>query len=501
MIRFAWQPLPGPQAALLTCPVDEIFFGGARGGGKTDGMLGKFGKKAGRYGADAVGVFFRKTREDLREAIARSQQIYGPIGAKYADQKKEWTFPNGARLKFQYLENDRDADNYQGHNYTDLFFEELQHWADPAPVNKLRATLRSAAGIPCQFHATGNPGGVGHQWVKKRYINPCPVGWKILKETFANPFTGEKIDTSRIFIPSRLTENRYTNTPEYIARLHQVGSEKLVRSWVLGDWSVVEGAFFDKWSRQMILRPFTPPPEWSRFLSGDWGYAKPFSFGWWCVAGEDTRLETVDGAFAKIKRGALIRYREWYGAEEDAQGETIPNKGLRLEAEAVAEGVLKRMGDDTAEAFRGSVLDPSAFARDGGPSIAERMFGEGVRFRRADNKRVGVRGAMGGWDHMRSMMRSETLFCTADCVDSIRTIPALQHDANRAEDLDTDAEDHAADDWRYAVMSRAKAAKVPETEEGRTKAGLQELSQGREITFNDLRDRISRRREENVGLY
>jgi hypothetical protein len=200
-------------------------------------MLGKFATKAARYGEHCVGVFFRRSREDLKEAIERSRQIYGLIGAKWSEQKKWWTFPNGARLKFEYLDRDADADNYQGHNYTDVFFEELTHWADPTPVNKLRATLRSATNVPCQFHATGNPGGPGHQWVKARYITPDPFGWKLIWEDFENPFTKEIVRKNRVFIPSKLSDNRYLGSG-YVANLYQSGSKELVRAWLAGDWDV-----------------------------------------------------------------------------------------------------------------------------------------------------------------------------------------------------------------------------------------------------------------------
>lgn len=454
MVEYSWRPQAGPQHALITCPVFEIFYGGARGGGKTDGMLGKFGLKAKQYGKNSIGVFFRKTREDLKEAIERSKQIYGPIGATYTD--KQWTFPNGARLKFEYLANDKDAENYQGHNYTDVFFEELTHWASPDPVNKLKATLRSAEGVPCQFHATGNPGGPGHQWVKQRYINPAPKGWEILTEDFENPFTGEIQKLDRIFIPSKLTDNRLLmdGDPLYVAKLQQSGSEQLVKAWLAGDWDIVEGAFFDCWNSNLhVLRPFTIPSHWMRFRSGDWGSAKPFSIGWWAVASED--FKTPCGQW--IPRGAMVRYREWYGVKKD-QGQTIPNVGLKMFAEAVGQGIRER---EREESISYGVLDPAAFSEDGGPSIESRM---GVFWKRADNKRVPNKGAMGGWDQVRSRLEGQDfgdpmgkrpmIYCFSTCVDSIRTIPALQHDQNRVEDLDSDMEDHAADDWRYACMSR-----------------------------------------------
>jgi len=408
-------------------------------------MLGKFAIKAAKYGEHCVGVFFRRTREDLKEAIERSQQIYALIGAKWSEQKKWWKFPNGARLKFEYLDRDADADNYQGHNYTDVFFEELTHWPDPKPVNKLRATLRSATCVPCQFHATGNPGGPGHQWVKARYIDPAPQGWKVLWEDFTNPFTGETVRKNRVFIPSRLSENRYLGG-EYVANLYQSGSEQLVRAWLEGDWSVIEGAFFPEWSNEKhVIAPFALPKDWTRFRSADWGSAAPFSIGWWAIVGDDHRLDSG----VVLPRGSLVRYREWYGASG-------PNAGLKLPAENVAARVRDLEAGDGPITY--GVMDPAAFASDGGPSIAERMQGAGVFFRRADNARVSQRGAMGGWDQLRARLRGDgarpMIYFFSTCTDSIRTIPALQHDQARPEDVDTDGEDHAADEVRYACMSR-----------------------------------------------
>jgi hypothetical protein len=459
--KLAWSPQAGPQTALVKCPADEIFYGGARGGGKTDGMLGKFAVKASRYGEQCVGVFFRRSREDLKEAIERSQQIYAPIGAKWNEQKKWWRFPNGARLKFEYLDRDADADNYQGHNYTDVFFEELTHWADPKPVNKLRATLRSSTGVPCQFHATGNPGGPGHQWVKARYITPAPLGWQLVWEDFTNPFNGEVVRKNRVFIPSKLSDNRYLGSG-YVANLYQSGSKELVKAWLTGDWDVVEGAFFDCWDPQRhIVRPFTIPKDWTRFRSGDWGSAKPFSFGWWAVVGDKCR--TPDGVV--LPRGCIVRYREWYGMVPGK-----PNTGLKLHANEVGSKLASLEANDSR--LVGGVLDPAAFSEDGGPSIAERVNSELIKaklvpFRPADNKRVPARGALGGWDQMRGRMAGDDdglpmIVTFSTCLDSIRSIPALQHDADRPEDIDSDMEDHAADEWRYACMSRPWIRKVSE---------------------------------------
>lgn len=428
-----WGPQEGPQSALLTCPVFEVFYGGARGGGKTDGMLGEWAAHAGKYGEYAIGVFFRRELTQLDEAIERSKQIYSKLGADWSEQKKQWTFPNGARLKFRYLEHDKDAENYQGHSYTRVYFEELTNFPDQGPVMKLKATLRSANGVPCRFRATGNPGGPGHHWVKDRYIDPAPLGYKVITED----------GLSRVFIPSKLTDNpKLTDSdPTYVNRLKQSGSEKLVSAWLDGDWSVVEGAFFSEWnSRKHVITPFAIPSDWNRFRSFDWGSAKPFSVGWWAMVGDDTPI-----ASGVLPRGAMVRYREWYGA-------SAPNVGLKLTAEEVASGIVIR------EKEKGifGVADPAIFSEDGGPSIAQRMHP--VMWRKADNRRVGQKGAMGGWDQLRARLKGDgerpMIYTFSTCKDSIRTIPLLQHDKNRPEDVDSDGEDHAGDEWRYACMSR-----------------------------------------------
>jgi hypothetical protein len=489
-VEVIWQPQPGPQTALVTCPVFEVFYGGARGGGKTDGVLGDFIGHADQYGEHAVGLMIRRERTQLIETIERSRQIYAPLGAKYHEQDKMWRFPNGARLRFAYLERDADAEAYQGHSYTRVYIEELGNFPTPGPVLKLMATLRSPTGVPVGFRATGNPGGPGHSWVKTRYIDPSPVGWERLVD--------ERTGLERIYIPSRVSDNHYLGA-DYIQRLRASGSDELVRAWLEGDWSAIEGAFFDCWSTEKhVVAPFTVPGHWLRFRSMDWGSAAPFSVGWWAVASEPFRLRTdgcvgvgeirnsgqyseaatgmadddgrqghnpsLDigrGSVARgvsLPRGALVRYREWYGT------------GQKLTAEDVALGILEKEVSDVDEAGKSliqyGVLDPSAFAQDGGPSIAERMHRVGVTFRRADNKRVPQRGAMGGWDLMRHRMVGDLdgnpmLVVFSTCKDFIRTVPVLQHDPDRPEDLDTEAEDHVADETRYACASRPWARPTP----------------------------------------
>jgi hypothetical protein len=445
-----WRALNGPQTALITCPVFECFYGGARGGGKTDGVLGEFARHAQDYGKDAIGAMFRRERTQLVEAIERSRAIYGPFGAVFHEQDKVWRFPNGARLRFAYLERDADAESWQGHSYSRVYLEELGNFPTEGPVLKLMATLRSGNGVPVGFRATGNPGGPGHLWVKRRYIDPAPAGWKII--------TDDTSGLDRIYIPSRVSDNYYLGA-DYVQRLRASGSPELVRAWLDGDWNAIEGAFFNEWSSRNIIAPFPVPRDWIRFRSGDWGSASPFSIGWWAVVQDDHSLP----GGTMLPRGALVRYREWYGAENPAAGA----KGLKLTAEQVGDGIAKREASDPKLAY--GVMDPSAFREDGGPSIMERLNGRLIAkglasFRPADNTRVAAsgshdrRGPISGWDAMRARIVGQNgrpmLYCFDTCVASIRTIPVLQHDPNRAEDLDTESEDHCADDARYACSSR-----------------------------------------------
>jgi hypothetical protein len=278
------------------------------------------------------------------------------------------------------------------------------------------------------------------------------MGMRVLRRKLPN---GK--EHAYVFIPSKVENNRIllANDPDYINRLYLVGSSELVKAWLKGDWNAVEGAYFSEFNADLhVVEPATLPKHWTRFRAMDWGSARPFSVGWYAIS---------DGTLPQFPHGALIKYREWYGMQPGQ-----PNVGLKLTAEEVGREIRRREeGDKIAY----GVIDPAAFASDSGPSIAERIMGAGPVFHRADNKRVATVGAMGGWDQLRSRLvgtcqRDEAtkavrwdtgapmLFFFSTCVDTIRTLPVLQHDAIRPEDLDSDSEDHAADETRYACMSR-----------------------------------------------
>ena len=222
----------------------------------------------------------------------------------------------------------------------------------------LLATLRSAKGIRGQLKVSCNPGGPSHNAVKEMFVDNGPYNVVIDRET----------GISRVFIPAKVSDNPalLEADPRYVDRLKAVGSPERVRAWLEGDWNVVEGSYFPEFTHaRHVIAPFPIPSGWIKFRSMDWGSAAPFAVHWWAVCQEDTEH---DGRV--IPRGALICYREWYGASK-------PNVGLKLTAEEVARGIVEReMHSGKREYVTYGVLDPAAFAVISGPSIAETLHAQ-----------------------------------------------------------------------------------------------------------------------------
>lgn len=483
-MRGFWAPQPGPQTdAICADWCSELLYGGAAGGGKSDFLLGDYLQDVETYGQAWRGILFRRSLPELEELIGRSHEIFPGTGGVWKEQQKRWTWPNGATLRMRYLEADRDATRYQGAAYTWIGWDELGQHPTPYGYKYLRARLRSAFDVPTKrIRCSANPGGVGHQWIKSKFVDRAPNGYV----AFADPETGGDV----MFIPSRLSDNAILmkNDPGYVGRLKGLGSPELVRAWLEGDWNVIAGAFFPEFGPQHVVRPHELPKGWARFRSMDWGSARPFCVGWYAIS---------DGELTQYPRGAIIKYREWYGSTGE------PNVGLKMTAEEVGAGIVEREEPD--ENIKYGIIDPAAHASDGGPSIAERILrgsGGRVGFQRADNKRVGPRGAMGGWDQLRARLKGDgerpMIYFFETCRDTIRTLPALPHDETRPEDVDTDAEDHAADEVRYACMSRPYTPPIREPKKSQADVyiGKADGTVTSNLTFMDLVARNTRRRLE-----
>jgi hypothetical protein len=401
---------------------------------------------------------FRRTFKQLEEVLRRTRELYPKVGATYSVTTQTWTFPNGATLKLRHLDNEVDAQSYQGHSYNFLVFEELTNWPTPGPMNMLRATLRSGAGVPTQLICTANPGGPGHGWVKARYIDPCRTGYKIVTDIESNE--------DRVFIPSKLSDNRILvqNDPNYENRLKQTGAAHMVRAWLEGDWDIVAGGFFDDVfsAKHHILRTFAPPADWPLITGFDWGFSAPACLvvlarvrGW-----DDSLNKYTNGR--RLPDGSLILIRELYTVSHDDQGYVKPNIGLKLTNEELGGQIARKLR--TLPYPRSAVADPSMFTEQGGPSIYERvklgaaLEGYKLSWIKADNNRTA------GWGRMREFLRNARedvperpgLYIFDTCEHFLRTVPVLPADRLSPDDVDTDAEDHVADAVRYAVMVKSR---------------------------------------------
>ena len=446
-IKLEYDPQP-KQALLHKCRARQILFGGAVGGGKSHAL---------RWDCIAFccenpglqGYIFRRSLPELESNHIQQikKELPTELGS-FSESRKRFEFYNGSYIQFQYLERDSDCDRIQG---AEIHFAGVDEAGQLSAyqLGYIKSRLRLGGYEPKQTQylprlvMTANPGGISHNFLKALYIDPSPPETYFYDVTMIDPRNKSDKGWLSMYIPSRMEDNKFID-PNYGASLSGLPFE-LARALREGDWDLVVGSFFgDVFRRDRhVIKPFEIPEHWVRFRSFDWGSTKPFCVGWYTVAQQSDDYPD----------GALIKYREWYGAAG-------PDRGLKLTAEEVAQGIKSREGYERIDY---SVADPSIWKWESGPSIGERMAKLGVRFRRADNSRVA------GWDQIRQRLIGEDntpmLYLFETCTDLIRTLPLMQHDQHRPEDINTKQEDHAVDELRYSAMSRSYQRPIPEMEE------------------------------------
>ena len=423
--EIIFQPNDGPQTEFLAAMEQEVFYGGARGGGKSYAMLVDPLRYCHKQHHRAL--LLRRSMPELRDLISHSQRLYTRAfpGAKWREQEKEWRFPSGARIEFGYAENLTDVLRYQGQSYTWIGIDELPQYPTPDIYNFLRSSLRSVdPEVPVFIRATGNPGNVGSTWVKNMFVDPA---------TPNTPFTMD-IETpvgiksiTRRFIPAKLQDNPYLmQTDDYMIMLSSLPDIQK-KQFLEGDWEAFEGSAFPEFNRAVhVIEPFEIPNNWVRFRSADWGYSSAACCLWFAIDFDNY----------------LYVYRELYTQ--------------KVTADIFARQVLQQ---EYGEYMKYGVLDSSTWAKRGdvGPSIAETMIQEGCKWRPSDRSpRSRINGKLEV--HKRLYVDPDIqypgMFIFSNCTNLIRTLPLLPTDKNNPEDVDTHAEDHAYDALRYACMSR-----------------------------------------------
>ena len=440
--EVVFAPNPGPQTEFLAASEQEVLYGGAAGGGKSFGLLADPMRYF--HNPNFNGLILRRTNDELRELIWKSQELYPKAfpGAKWAEKKSQWTLPSGAKLWLTYLEREDDVRRYQGLAFSYIAFDELTQHPTPFAWDYMRSRLRTTdPDLPIFMRATTNPGGAGHGWVKRMFIDPAPANQAFVAtdlnsgEPLEYPEGHEKAGQplfSRRFIPASLTDNPYLmEGGQYEANLLSL-PENQRRQLLEGDWAVADGAAFPEFRQSVhVVEPFDIPDNWVRFRSADYGYSSWSAVHWYAI---DPAFET------------LIVYRELYLSKHTGKdlGRAV------LDAE---------MGDS----IKFGILDSSCWHNRGqiGPSIAEEMITMGCRWRPSD-RTAGARVAGKNQLHERLKVDEDTghpgIVFFNTCRQIIADLPVIPSCPKGSDDIDQRyASDHTYDSLRYGLMSRPRS--------------------------------------------
>ena len=441
--NIIWSPQP-QQARFMERPEYECLYGGAAGGGKSDAMVAEALRQV--QIPHYKGLILRKTYPQLSELIDKSKMLYPRAvpGARYNNTEHTWTFPSGAKIVFGSMHRSDDKINYQGKAYDFIGFDELTHFTLDEYMYLYSRNRPNGPGTRVYIRATTNPGGVGHGWVKDRFITVAPPHTPV--ETLVNvrrpDGTVKQIKRKRIFIPATVFDNQKLpqNDPNYVANLAMM-PEADRKALLYGDWDSFSGQVFREWKNDNtryedrrwthVIKPFFIPETWRVYRGFDWGYSKPFSVGW----------------FAVDHDGRMYRIRELYGCTN------TPNEGVKWTPQEIAKAIneIETTDPNLQERIITGIADPSIFEESKGESIASMMESEHVYWEKADNTRLAGKMQC----HYRLAFDEEgiPMFYVFDtCGQFIRCIPNLIYDERKVEDVDTSMEDHNYDEWRYVMM-------------------------------------------------
>ncbi len=435
------------QLKFITADADEVLFGGAAGGGKSYGQLVDALLFALKYPCSHQLVLRRTFPELEHSLIMNSLQIYPASVCSYHVSSRKWNFRNGSVIEFGYCQAESDVLRYQGAEYDVVRFDELTHFTE-SQYTYLLSRVRGTNGYPKQIKSSTNPGGVGHTWVKSRFIDGA-----VPNEAQTTDF-----GTKRLFIPSFVQDNKFLMKSDnaYISRLKQL-PENERRALLYGEWEIFDGQVFTEWRNNPsgyktrrfshVIEPFKIPKEWRRFRAFDFGYSKPFAVSWYAVDYD----------------GRVYNYRELYGCTGK------PDVGVKWTAQKIADKIIELEAEEREAGCKiTGVADPAIWNATGGSdgSIADMMEKRGVYFEKGNNDRLAGKMQV----HYRLSFDEEGLpmiyFFDKKCPGMIRTLPELKYDSTNPEDVDTRQEDHLYDALKYFLMTSpiAPRERMPEPE-------------------------------------
>jgi len=438
--NYVWAPQPGPQAYAATCPADATFFGGTRGGGKSDCLIGRHIRGVEKYGNHWNGLILRRKFKEFAELRRRWDELIAaglPAERIGGDQQTNYVrFPKhgNAQIVMTAVQRAEMLDAFQSQQFTEISLEEAPNFPFiDRMMDKLKGSLRSPHGVPCRFFLTGNPGGPGANIIKYMFIKPDPEG-------LGKPQIDEE-EWSSVFIKSTLDDNPILceNDPGYVKRLKAIKDTALREAWLNGNWDVFIGQAFD-FTQRHIIKPIPVPQYVPVYMTFDWGYGAPFSVGWWWVDSD----------------GRIYRFSEWYGWNGK------PNQGLRITDSEIAKGIIereKKLGISARVLKRYAGHDcfnkkPSYEKGGQGPSTYEEFKKLGLNLtkifpdRAVKMKQFRERLLIPSDDSMPMMVVYDT------CHRFIEMIPSLCLDEENIEQLDTDQEDHVYDEGALMCLAR-----------------------------------------------
>ena len=442
---------PNPKQYLfLKSKKRHVAFGGARGGGKSWVADLKACLLARRYGSPdawSAGIkicLIRRTLKDLEKNHLEPLKRLLKGKAKYNANEKVFTLKNGATITLAYCDCDNDADHFQGIEYDVIIIEEATQ-LKPEWIKIIASSCRGVNDFPHRVYYTCNPGGPGHAYIKRLFVDRI--------------FQGDEKPEDYEFIQAKVTDNKVLMdaSPEYVNFLQNL-PPKLRAGWLEGSWEIYSGQYFSdfvndpdhyddrRWTH--VIHPVKIRKHWTIYRSLDWGYFRPFSVSYYACS-EDS---------------ILYRFKEIYGVQKSGN-ESLPNEGVQWPPEKLFKMIreLEEYDPDLKGREIIGIADPAIFQSQTGISIADTAMQCGVYFRPGDNTRIA------GWMQCRYRLQfSEEgiprFYVFDTCKEFIRTITTLQHDERNVEDVDTEGEDHIADEWRYVCMANVIAPIVEEPE-------------------------------------